>query len=249
MGFHEVSIVVPVFNEEAVLPESYQRLCRVMLSVGVQWHLIFVDDGSTDGSAQWLDERAQENEAVTVIHLSRNFGHQAAIAAGLAAAPGDAVVLIDADLQDPPELIEQFVRIWQQDHADVVYGVRQRRRGETLAKRGTAAVFYRLLAKLSDTPLPVDSGDFRLLSRRVVDILKQMPTSALYLRGMVAWMGFQQIGVPYVRAERSAGTTHYTWRRMVRLAVDAITLFSTAPLRWGIYLGSFVGLLGFMGAA
>lgn len=196
-----------------------------------KYELILVDDGSSDGSSTLVRELAQYNSNVIGIFLSRNFGHQNAVSAGLKKASGDAVVVMDADLQDPPELIEKFIELWLSGY-DVVYGIRSQRLGESWLKRLTAHLFYRALGRLSKVPIPDDAGDFRLMSRRVVNILNAMPEYHRYIRGMVAWAGFKQIGVPYNRNPRFQGKTHYSWRKMWHLSLDGITSFSVEPLRW-----------------
>ena len=224
-----ISVVIPVFNEEAIIRHTYARLKTVMHP----WRheLIFVDDGSTDHSREYLTALSVQDPAVKVVILSRNFGHQLAVSAGMRYASGDAVVLIDADLQDPPEVITRFVGMWEQGY-DVVYGVRTQREGESWAKRVTAHVFYRLLRQLSDVSIPADVGDFRLMSRRVVDVLNNMPEAHRFIRGMASWAGFRQIGIAYIREPRTAGTSKYPWHKMWRFSLDAVTSFSVEPLRW-----------------
>ena len=224
-----MSIVIPVFNEESIILNTYARLKTVMQP----WthELIFVDDGSTDQSREYLAGLSAQDPAVKVVTFSRNFGHQLAVSAGLHYASGDAVVLIDADLQDPPEVIPRFIEAWQQGY-DVVYGVRARRAGESIVKRGTAYLFYRFLRHLSDVDIPADVGDFRLMSRRVVDVINRMPEAHRFVRGMVSWAGFQQLGIPYVREPRTAGQSKYPWHKMWRFSLDAVTSFSVEPLRW-----------------
>ena len=226
---YHLSIVIPVYNEVAVLPQTYARLLAVMEPY--DYELIFVDDGSQDASLSLLNRWASVNNRVKVLSFSRNFGHQPAVSAGLHYAKGDAVVLIDADLQDPPEVIPAMVSAWE-DGYDVVYGVRQDREGESWSKKITAYVFYRFLRSISDVDIPVDSGDFRLLSRPVVNVINAMPESHRFVRGMTAWAGFRQTGVPYRRAARAAGESKYPWRKMWHLSLDAVTSFSVAPLRW-----------------
>ncbi len=235
-----LSIVVPVYNEEAVLLQCYRRLAEVSSDLDAE--ILFVDDGSRDHSAAILDGLAQRDPRVKVLLLTRNFGHQAAVTAGLHHACGQAVVVIDADLQDPPELITEFLRRWQQGY-DVVYGIRTVRSGESWFKRASAHWFYRILRRLSDVDIPLDVGDFRLLSRPVVDVINAMPEHHRFLRGMAAWTGFRQTGVPYVRQPRAAGHSKYPWRRMWRLSVDALTGFTVAPLRIGTRLALLVAVI------
>lgn len=232
-----LSVVVPVFCEEDGLAEFYARTTTVLEAIepGVDHELVFVDDGSTDGSLGVLHELAADGPRVRVVELSRNFGHQAAITSGIDHARGDAVVVIDADLQDPPEVIAHMVGRWREGYR-VVYGVRRARAGETRRKRFTAAAYYRLLRHLSDTPIP-DCGDFRLLDRRVVEALSGLRGESRYLRGLVSWVGFSQCGIDYDRDERCAGYTKFTTARMPHLAVDGIPSFSAKPLRMSIQLG------------
>lgn len=231
------SVVVPVYNERENLPELYRRVRKVMDELGEPWELVLVDDGSTDGSTEVLRQlRKQDPEHVRPVILARNFGHQIAVTAGLDYARGRAVILMDADLQDPPEIIPQLVAKWREGY-DVVYAVRQRREGETWFKKATAAFFYRLIHRITEVSIPVDTGDFRLMDRKVVDVLCSMRERHRFIRGMVAWVGFRQIGVPYVRAPRFAGTTKYPFRKMLKLAWDAVTGFSYAPLQLAMYLG------------
>jgi polyisoprenyl-phosphate glycosyltransferase len=224
-----ISVVAPVHNEAETLPELHRRIRAAVAGLD-GCEIVLVDDGSTDGSWPAMLALAQQDPYMRVLRLSRNFGHQAALTAGLDAARGDAVVLMDADLQDPPELIPALVAKWQEGY-DVVYGLRTERDGESRFKRWTASAFYRLLRGMTRVDIPADAGDFRLLSRRAVEALASMPERARFLRGMTSWVGFRQVGVPYRRDVRYAGETKYSTRRMVRLALDAITSFSTAPIR------------------
>jgi len=240
-----ISIVAPVFNEHAVLPAFAERLDAVRAGLGEQTEVVYVDDGSTDASIELLRSLVERDPSVRVMSLSRNFGHQAAISAGLDAARGDGVVVIDADLQDPPEVITEMVARWREGNK-VVYGVRNRREGERATKTLTARWFYRLLGRMSDTPVALDSGDFRLLDRQVVDALSTMREENRYLRGMVSWVGFRQCAVAYDREPRAAGATKFTWRRMFSFAVDGITSFSDRPLRLAIQLGALVTTSAFL---
>jgi dolichol-phosphate mannosyltransferase len=230
-----ISVVVPVHNEVETLDELHRRLSAVLDGLG-QHEIVLVDDGSDDRSWERMRVLAASDPHVRLIRLSRNFGHQAALTAGLDASRGDAVVVMDADLQDPPELIPELVAKWREGF-DVVYGVRTTREGETRFKLLTASVFYRLLRGVSRVDIPADAGDFRLLSRRAVDALARMPERARFLRGMTSWVGFRQAGVSYRRDARYAGTTNYPTRRMITLGLDAITSFSTAPIRVVTSLG------------
>ena len=240
-----ISVVAPVFNEHDVLDAFIRRLLVLLDRLGEPAEAVLVDDGSTDGSLELLRKMVHDDPRLRVVALSRNFGHQRAITAGLEHARGDAVVVIDADLQDPPEVITEMVQRWREGNR-VVYGVRTSRQGERTSKKVTSRWFYRLLSRISDTPVTRDSGDFRLLDRRVVDALLTMPEENRYLRGMVSWVGFRQCAVEYTREPRHAGTTKYTWRRMTGLAIDAITSFSDRPLRLAIQIGSVVTTSAFL---
>ncbi|WP_083516727.1 glycosyltransferase family 2 protein [Alicyclobacillus shizuokensis] len=237
------SVVIPVYNEEAVLPVTYERLKPVMDQLGHPYEILFVDDGSQDTSGAWLTSLAQRDAHVRVLHFSRNFGHQAAITAGIDYARGAAVIVMDADLQDPPELIPELIAKWQQGY-DVVYAQRTRRRGEGVWKRTTAAAFYRVLGALTDIQIPMDTGDFRLMDATVCQVLRKLDERGRFVRGLVAWVGFRQTAVPYVRDPRYAGATKYPLRRMLRLAGDAVTSFSTRPLLWPLYLGALAMAIG-----
>jgi polyisoprenyl-phosphate glycosyltransferase len=230
-----ISVVLPVHNEAGTLPELHRRLTGALERLG-PYEIVLVDDGSTDDSWVHLMELAKNDAHVELLRLSRNFGHQAALTAGLDAARGEAVIVMDADLQDPPEAIPALVAKWQEGF-DVVYGVRTAREGETRFKLWTAAAFYRALRSISHVDIPADAGDFRLLSRRAVDALALMPERARFLRGMTSWVGFRQVAVEYEREARYAGKTNYSRRRMITLALDAITSFSTAPIRVVTSLG------------
>lgn len=242
-----LDIVVPCFNEEAVIEQTHRRLAQVAGNItAVRTTVIYVDDGSRDGTLVKLRAIAAGDPHVRIVALSRNFGHQYALTAGLDASTGDAVAVIDADLQDPPEVIPEMVARWR-DGADVVYGVRATRQGETAFKRGTAHVFYRLLQTLGNADIPADVGDFRLLDRRVVDTLRDMPERDRFLRGLVVWAGFRHEGVSYERLPRAAGQTKFPFSRMFSFALDGIFSFSTVPLRLASYLGLFVSILSMIG--
>src|SRR5437868_11216359 len=238
-----LSIVAPVFNERELVAAFVER-ARTAAS-DYEFELVLVDDGSTDGTADLLDRLADEDWRVRVIHLSRNFGHQAALTAGLEHAAGDVVVMIDADLQDPPELIGEMVSEWSRG-ADVVYAVRRQREGETAFKLATASFFYKLFDKLTQVDLEPNSGDFRLLDRRALDALLSMTERSRFLRGMTVWVGFQQTAVPYERDARHAGETKYTVRRMLRFSLDAITSFSHLPLQLATYAGTLSAGVAFV---
>jgi glycosyltransferase involved in cell wall biosynthesis len=234
-----LSVVVPVWNEERVLPVTAARLRSVLDQSGVAWEVVFVDDGSVDGGPAILDALRADDARFGVIRLSRNFGHQVAITAGLEHARGACVAVMDADLQDPPELLLAMLAHWR-DGYDVVYGVRASRARDGWFKRSSAALFYRLIRSLTAVDLPVDTGDFRLMSRRVVDVMRALPERNRFVRGLVAWVGFRQIGVAYDRAPRAAGVTKYPLRKMARLGADAVFSFSTVPLQLAVWLGFLV---------
>ncbi|HEX9094254.1 MAG TPA: glycosyltransferase family 2 protein [Coriobacteriia bacterium] len=242
-----LSVVVPVYLEQEVLPQAYRRLKAALdaLAPELDHEIVFVDDGSTDGSSEILRSLAASDSRVRVVRFARNFGHQMAVTAGLDVAAGDAVVVIDADMQDPPEVIERMVAEWRKGYA-VVYGRRVRRQGESSFKLLTAKVFYRGLQRLSETELPVDAGDFRLLDRRVVDVLVGMRERGRYMRGMVSWVGFPQNAVEYERQPRAAGKTKYSLRKMVRLALDGVTSFSSRPLMLAAQIGGAATVAGFL---
>ncbi len=234
----QYSIVVPVYNEAENLPELHRRIRDVMDSLGEPWELVLVDDGSMDGSTEQIRHLAQSDPHVRPVIFARNFGHQIAVTAGLDYARGQAVIIMDADLQDPPEVIPRLIERWREGY-EVVYAVRAEREGETWFKKATAAFFYRLIYRIADVKIPLDTGDFRLLDRKVVEVLRQMRERHRFLRGMAAWVGFRQIGVEYRRAARFAGETKYPFRKMLRLALNAITGFSYFPLQLATFFGFF----------
>ena len=240
------SIVVPIWNEEQVIPELYRRVLEVMAQVDGTWELICVNDGSRDHSLQLLLDLHKQDQRVKVIDFSRNFGHQVAITAGADFAEGDAVIVMDADLQDPPEVVLKMIAKWREGY-EVIYAMRAKRAGETWFKLTTAKYFYRLLRQITDVEIPVDTGDFRLMDRRVVLAMRQLREKHRFMRGLSSWVGFRQTGVEYERAERYAGETGYPLRKMVRLALTAITGFSYLPLQLATYLGfalAFISLIG-----
>ncbi len=241
-----LSVIVPCFNEEAVLDVCYRRLTAALGADGLPYEIVFVDDGSSDSTLPMLEALQARDAQVTVVQLSRNFGHQLAVSAGLEATRGEAVVIIDADLQDPPELIPRMVELWR-GGAHVVYGVRADRAGESNFKLWTAKAFYRIINRLSDIEIPLDTGDFRLLDRKVVEVLLAMPERQRLLRAMCSWTGFRQVGLPYSRAPRLAGETKYPLRKMLNLALDGIVSFSTVPLRMLTFLGFGAALLSLLG--
>jgi glycosyltransferase involved in cell wall biosynthesis len=230
------SIVAPIYNEIDNLPVLYRRVKEVMDSSGEPWELILVDDGSTDGSTDKIRELAKADKAVRPVIFARNFGHQVAITAGWDYARGDAVIIIDADLQDPPEVILDLAAKWKEGY-EVVYATRSEREGESWFKLWTASLFYRIIYRITDVKIPMDTGDFRLMDRKIVDVLKQMKERHRFPRGMSAWVGFKQIGVAYKRSARHAGETKYPFKKMIRLALNAITGFSYFPLQVATYFG------------
>ena len=233
-----LSIVVPCVNEEACLAELHDRLRAAAASaVGDDYEIVLVNDGSKDGSWAMMGAMAARDPHVVAVNLSRNHGHQLALTAGLDLSRGDEVLIIDADLQDPPELLQQMLKVMDEEHADVVYGVRKSRSGETAFKRATAHGFYRLLSRATEVDIPLDAGDFRLMSRRALDALLAMPEQARFVRGMVAWIGFKQVAFPYNRQQRFAGETKYPLKKMMRFALDALTGFSSAPLKLASHAG------------
>ena len=232
------SIIAPVYNEHESLPELYRRVTAVMDKNDEPWELILVDDGSTDGSTEKILQLAQEDYRVRPVIFARNFGHQIAITAGWDFARGQAIVIIDADLQDPPEMILELAKKWKEGY-EVVYAVRAERQGETWFKKFMSSLFYRLIYRITDVKIPLDTGDFRLMDRKVVDVLKQMPERHRFPRGMSAWVGFRQIGVAYKRAARYGGVTKYPFQKMVKLALNAITSFSYFPLQVATFFGFF----------
>jgi dolichol-phosphate mannosyltransferase len=231
----ELSVVLPVFDEAEILPELYQRLTAVLAADALEHELVFVDDGSRDATPGILDAMQRSDARVVVLHLSRNFGHQAAVCAGIDQARGRAVVVMDGDLQDPPELIPEFLRLWRQGN-DVVYAVRQRRK-ESLFKRLGYHCFYRLLNAISDLEIPLHSGDFGLMDRRVVTALRRLPEQKRFVRGLRTFVGFRQVGLSYERAARESGEPKYSFRALVGLAIDGLVSFSSYPLHVVTYMG------------
>jgi len=242
-----VSVVIPVYCSEEILPETHRRLGQVLsaLAPQVDYELVFVNDGSSDGSMAVLGELAKRDPRTKAIDLSRNFGHQIAISAGIDHARGDVVVVIDDDLQDPPEVIPKMLEKWREGYK-VVYGVRTRREGENVFKRWSASVYYRALRWMSEIDIPVDSGDFRLMDRAVVDAFKSMREETRYIRGMVAWIGFKQCALPYEREARFAGSGNYTFRRLVKIALDGMLSFSSRPLALSTQFGVIVTGFAFL---
>jgi dolichol-phosphate mannosyltransferase len=241
------SIIAPCFNEESVLPELHRRIQEVMDQTGEAWELVLINDGSRDRTSEVMRELHALDPRVKVVDFARNFGHQIAATAGLDYAQGDVVVIIDADLQDPPELILDMISCWKEGY-EVVYAVRTERKGETWFKEFTAKLFYRIIYRITDVDIPLDTGDFRLMDRKVVEAMRRMRERNRFIRGMTSWVGFRQTGVRYVRQERYAGETHYPFRKMFRFALDAITSFSYAPLQLATYLGFVIAGLSAIAA-
>jgi dolichol-phosphate mannosyltransferase len=241
----ELSVIVPIYNEEANIDALYTRLKGVLDSMQISFEFIFINDGSRDQSLRLLHQLAARDERVRYIDLSRNFGHQIAVTAGLDRAAGKAVVIIDADLQDPPELIPELYQKLREGY-EVVYARRRSRQGESAAKKLTARLFYRLLASITNISIPVDTGDFRIISHKVVEGLRRMPEQNKFLRGQISWIGYRQTFVEYDRAERAGGETGYTYRKMIRLALDGITAFSDAPLKAATIMGFTVSGIAFL---
>jgi dolichol-phosphate mannosyltransferase len=239
-----LSVVAPCFNEQEVLPEFLRRIHAVLDGIGVTSEIVLVDDGSRDGTWQVMTEAAAKSPRVVGVRLMRNHGHQLALTAGLTVCRGERVLIIDSDLQDPPELLPDMMRLMDEG-ADVVYGQRRQRDGESLFKRLSAAAFYRLIGRLTDVAIPTDAGDFRLVNRRVLDLLLGMPERHRFLRGMIAWIGGKQVPLPYDRQARAAGHSKYPLAKMVRFAADAITAFSVVPLMASMTIGWIMAAIGF----
>jgi glycosyltransferase involved in cell wall biosynthesis len=236
-----LTIVIAAYNEEAALPLLHPRLLAVLESLDLEGRILYVDDGSRDDTWPILQSLAQNDPRVALLRLARNFGKEAALTAGLDHVQTDAALVLDADGQDPPELIPEFVAKWREGF-DVVYGTRTRRDGESWIKRTTAAMFYRVINRLSDTPIPPDTGDFRLMSRRVLDALTQLRERQRFMKGLFAWVGFRQVSLPYRRAPRLAGNSKFNYWRLWNFALEGITGFSTVPLRVATYVGFFAAI-------
>ncbi|MDR1000230.1 MAG: glycosyltransferase family 2 protein [Clostridiales bacterium] len=239
------SVVIPAYNEQEVIAESYKRLTKVMAGLGEPYELIFIDDGSRDATATILADIAETDKNVILIRFSRNFGHMPAITAGMDFARGQAIMVIDADLQDPPEVFVEMVQKWREGY-DVVYGVRAERQGETAFKKLTAGLFYRFLRGITDVDIPNDTGEFRLMDRKVCDAMKKIQERNRYIRGLVSWVGFKQTAVRYARERRFAGVTKYPLHKMIKFAMDGITSFSYKPLRIATHMGWAISLLSFV---
>jgi len=240
-----LSIIIPIYNEEGNIPVLYERMTKVMTDLGESYELVFINDGSKDNSLALVMELAQKDEQVKYLDFSRNFGHQIAVTAGIDAAKGDALVIIDADLQDPPELIQEMFGKYKEGF-EVVYAKRRKRKGETIFKKFTAKMFYRTLSRITTLDIPLDTGDFRLIDRKVADVLKKMPEQNKYIRGQIAWIGFKQTYVEYDRESRHTGETGYTLKKMIQFALDGITGFSNLPLRLATIAGFTVSGIAFL---
>lgn len=240
-----LSIIIPVYNEEGNLELLFKRLEKVLNSTDAAAEFIFINDGSRDQSIEIIRQLAKHDPRVKFIDFSRNFGHQTAVTAGLDHCNGDAAIIIDADLQDPPEMIAELYNKWKEGF-EVAYARRRSRQGENFIKKWTARVFYRLLKKITSIQIPVDTGDFRIIDRKVIDVLKQMPEQQKFLRGQISWIGFRQTAVEYDRDERHAGKTGYTYSKMIRFALDGITSFSNFPLRFATIMGFLVSAIAFL---
>lgn len=241
----ELSIIIPIYNEEGNIPVLYNRLKSVADSIGVIYELIFINDGSKDASLPLIINLANQDSNVKYINFSRNFGHQIAVTAGIDHCSGNAIAIIDADLQDPPELIQDLYNKMK-DGFQVVYARRNSRSGESFMKKFTAKMFYRILARITSIKIPVDTGDFRIMDRKIVEVLKQMPEQQKYLRGQIAWAGFNQTYIMYDRNERNSGETGYTYKKMIRFALDGITGFSNLPLKIATMAGFVVSGITFI---
>jgi len=239
------SVVIPVYNEEEVIKETYKRLTAVMVSMGEPYELVFVNDGSRDKTAEIIGGFCAKDPSVRLINFTRNFGHMPAITAGMDNARGQAIFIIDADLQDPPELFPEMAARWKEGY-HVAYGKRTKRKGESWFKKITARIFYRFIKRLTTVDLPQDTGEFRLIDRKVCDAVSRLPEKHRYIRGLVSWVGFKQIAVEYVREERFAGETKYPLRKMISFALDAVTAFSYKPLKLATTLGLLLSLVSFV---
>lgn len=239
------SIVVPVYNEEEVIQETYKRLTKIMEETKESYEIIFINDGSRDRTLELAEQICNQDKQVKVLNFSRNFGHQIAVTAGMEYSCGQAVVIIDADLQDPPEVILKMIEKWKEGY-DVVYGKRIKRKGETAFKKITAKCFYRFLDSMTNVNIPVDTGDFRLIDRKVCDTMNTLTEKSRYVRGLVSWVGYKQIAVEYVREERFAGETKYPLKKMIKLASDAIMSFSYKPLKIAGFIGILLSMVSFL---
>ena len=241
----EFSVIIPAYNEQEVIEESYKRLTAVMRQIDEPYELLFIDDGSRDNTANILSKICKNDLNVKLLRFSRNFGHMPAITAGMDYARGAAILVIDADLQDPPELFPKMIEKWREGY-DVVYGKRAERKGETAFKKLTAGLYYRFLRRMTNVDLPVDTGEFRLIDRKVCDAIKRIKEKNRYIRGLVSWVGFRQVAVEYIREKRFAGETKYPLTKMIKFAMDGITSFSYKPLKLATSLGFGISVLSFI---
>ena len=242
----KISVIIPMYYEEEVVQECYNKMTQVLSNIkDYEYEIICVNDGSKDKTLSILEKIAENDKKVKVISFSRNFGHQAAVTAGLRETTGDAVVIIDADMQDPPEVVEEMVKLWEQGN-DVIYAVRSKRKGESIFKTFTAKMFYKILYNLSDVEIPKDTGDFRLADRKVIDVINSLPEHNKYLRGLFSWTGFKQKPINYIREKRTAGKTKYPLKKMLKLAYDGIIGFSSKPLKLIGQIGVFSIVLSFI---
>ncbi len=239
------SLVIPLYNEEEVIHECIKRVTNVMHNNEFDYEIIFVNDGSSDSTEEIVKQYCDKDKHLKLISFSRNFGHQTAISAGMDNAEGDAIIVMDADLQDPPEVVQKLIEKYEEGF-DVVYAIRSKRKGESFFKKITAKMFYRFLKNMCEVDIPVDTGDFRLISRQVCDVLKGLTERNRYVRGLVSWVGFKQTGIYYEREERYAGKTKYPLKKMLKLSVDGITSFSTKPLKLTKWIGIFMAAVGFI---
>lgn len=239
------SIIAPIYNEEGNIQVLYDRICAVMDPLGEPWELVTINDGSRDRSLELLEALSAQDSRIKIVNFARNFGHQIAVTAGLDYTSGDAVVIIDADLQDPPEMILEMIERWKAGY-QVVYAVREERKGESWFKLLTAKIFYRMIYRITDVDIPLDTGDFRLMDRKVVDALQSMREHNRFIRGMTSWVGFKQTGISYVREARHSGETKYPLKKMVRFAMDAVTGFSYFPLQIMVYFSFIFGVLAIL---
>lgn len=240
-----ISLIIPCYNEEEVIQTCHDTVCDVIAPLPFDFEIIYVNDGSRDRTTELLDALHKEDRRAKIIHLSRNFGKEAAMTAGIDYAKGDAVIILDSDLQDPPSLIPEMIRLWQENKADVVYGQRTRREGETWLKRKTARAFYKIINFISAVDIPVNTGDFRLMNRRAVDALKKLRESHRFMKGLFAWIGYRQIALHYIREPRAAGTTKWNYIKLWHLAMEGITGFSMTPLRIAGFFGFLISLFAF----
>ncbi|HOS15450.1 MAG TPA: glycosyltransferase family 2 protein [Bacteroidales bacterium] len=241
-----LSVIIPCYNEELVINETYKRLGKVLNELDLSYELLFINDGSRDKTYDILSRLASEDSKVKVLNFSRNFGHQCAVTAGINHCSGDAAVIIDSDLQDPPEVIVDMLKIMHEQNANVVYGVRKKRKGENWFKLITAKYFYRLLNKLSDVRFPVDTGDFRLIDRRIIDTFNRLEEKNKYIRGLISWMGYKQVPCYYEREERFAGETKYPFKKMLRFAMIGVFYFSKKPLQIATFSGFISVAIGIL---